>query len=127
MEKPIYVIGHKNPDSDSIISSIAYSEFKNMQGINTVACRLGECNDETKYLLKKFGFKQPELIHSAKCQLKDISMDNAVLVSEDITMKQSLDEISKNKNKGIFVVDENKKFKGLLSISDLTELWSGGR
>ena len=72
MQKPVYVVGHKNPDCDSIVSAIAYANLKKELGVNTLACRLGDCNSETKYLLKKFNFEQPELIYSAKCLLKEI-------------------------------------------------------
>ncbi len=47
MDKPVYVIGHKNPDADSICSAIAYSALKNKLGINTVAARLSAVNKET--------------------------------------------------------------------------------
>ena len=124
MHKPIYVIGHKNPDCDSIVSAIAYSNLKRELNENVVACRLGPCNSETKYLLKKFNFEQPELIYTAKCQLKEIDMDDTVLVTVNYTMKQALDEILKRKNKGVFVVDDNKKLLGIVSISDLTSLWT---
>lgn len=125
MQKPVYVVGHKNPDCDSIVSAIAYANLKKELGVNTLACRLGDCNSETKYLLKKFNFEQPELIYSAKCLLKEIDKDEAVLISKDFTMKQALDEVLKRKNKGVFVVDEKKKLLGIVSISDLTSLWTG--
>ena len=53
---PIYVIGHKNPDTDAIVSAIAYAEFKKLQGVNAVAGRIGSVSAETEYLLEKFGF-----------------------------------------------------------------------
>ena len=124
MRKPVYVVGHKNPDCDSIVSAIAYAELKNKLGLKSQACRLGDCNSETKYLLKKFNFEQPELIYSAKCLLKEIEKDEAVLISVDYTMKQALDEVLKRKNKGVFVVDDNKRLLGIVSISDLTSLWT---
>ena len=86
MQKPIYVVGHKNPDCDSIISAVAYANLKRELGYNALACRLGECNSETKYLLNKFQFDQPELIYSGKCQLKESEKDEAILVTSDYTM-----------------------------------------
>ncbi len=61
----IYVIGHKNPDTDSICSAIAYSFFLNEKGMETKPARAGEINAETKFVLKKFGFEQPELLENA--------------------------------------------------------------
>jgi len=61
----IYVIGHKNPDTDSICSAIAYSFFLNKKGMETKPARAGEINAETKFVLKKFSFDQPELLETA--------------------------------------------------------------
>lgn len=58
----IYIIGHKNPDTDSVCSAIAYSELKRQQGVKVVPARLGELNPETTFVLNKFGFKAPELL-----------------------------------------------------------------
>jgi len=60
-----YVIGHKNPDTDSICSAIAYSWYLNKKGIPAVPARCGEVNPETKFVLKKFNFDEPELIKDA--------------------------------------------------------------
>ena len=53
MSLPIYVIGHKNPDTDSICAALALAELKRQTGINAVAARLGTLNPETKYILDK--------------------------------------------------------------------------
>ena len=54
MKDVIHIIGHKNPDTDSIVSSIAYAELKRTLGINAIACRIGDLNTETDFVLKKF-------------------------------------------------------------------------
>ena len=77
MDKPVYVIGHKNPDADSICSAIAYSALKNKLGINTVAARLSAVNKETLYILDRFRLPVPMLLTSAKCTLAEIDMDEA--------------------------------------------------
>ncbi len=61
----LYVVGHKNPDTDSICSAIAYAELKRRLGTDAIPARLGEPNPETKFVLEKFGFSPPELIESA--------------------------------------------------------------
>ncbi|MBE8539088.1 manganese-dependent inorganic pyrophosphatase [Geoglobus acetivorans] len=58
----IYVIGHKNPDTDSICSAIAYAELKKKLGVDVKAARNGEINPETAFVLEKFGFDVPELV-----------------------------------------------------------------
>ncbi|MGN1344136.1 MAG: putative manganese-dependent inorganic diphosphatase [Traorella sp.] len=123
MKKPIYVTGHKNPDSDSICSSIAYSYLKNQCGSQTLPIRLGELNNESKYILQKFKIEVPRLMHTAKCTLAEIDKDEAILINKTATMKEALDVIIKSKNKGLFVVNQDKKLEGILSISNLTHLW----
>ena len=54
MSLPIYVIGHKNPDTDSICAALALAELKRQTGVNAVAARLGTLNPETKFILDKF-------------------------------------------------------------------------
>lgn len=124
MRKPIYVTGHKNPDSDSICSAIAYSHLKNQLGMHTIPVRLGDLNNESKYILNKFGFNIPQALYSAKCTLEEIDKDEAILISKSATMKDALDAIITRKNKGAFVVNENKKLEGILSLSNLTHLWT---
>lgn len=59
----IYVFGHKNPDTDTICASIAYAKFKQIQGINAVAVRLGKLNPETKFVLDRFDVEEPKEMH----------------------------------------------------------------
>ncbi len=123
-KKPTYIIGHKNPDSDSICSAIAYSYLKNKLGYKTIPACLSEMNNESRYILKKFGIEEPQLIRTAKCTLSEIDMDDALIVTKDTTMKEALEAILIRKNKGIFVVDERNCLEGIVSISDLTNLWT---
>lgn len=124
MKNPVYVFGHKNPDTDSIVSSIAYAEYKKKQNINAVACRLGSINNETEYLLEKFGFEDPTRIYSARSLLKEIELDKISLVSKDITMKNALEKILKTKTKVLMVGDKAKHLIGLVSLDDLTYMWT---
>lgn len=124
MERPIYVIGHKNPDSDSIISAIAYAEYKRQLGFNTIASRAGSVSTETEYLLDRFGFEFPEKIYSAKSLLKDIEKDDPATCEKTITMKKALDKTVKLKNKGLVVTDKEKHLEGIVTLGDLTSMWT---
>jgi manganese-dependent inorganic pyrophosphatase len=55
----LHIVGHKIPDSDSICSAIAVAYLKNQLGIEAIACKLGDINSETKFILDKFGFDEP--------------------------------------------------------------------
>ncbi len=124
MEREVYVIGHKNPDCDSVVSAIALAHLKQQEGYNCVAGILSDINNETKYLLKRFGFEIPKMLYSARCMLKDIDHDNAIMVSKDITMKEALDKSLSMKNKGVIVIDDDRHLLGVVSMSDLTSLWT---
>ena len=69
----IYIIGHKNPDTDSICSAIAYADIKNRMsnGNRYAAKRAGQINEETEYVLKRFGVEAPGYLSDVGTQVKD--------------------------------------------------------
>ncbi|AWB09831.1 manganese-dependent inorganic pyrophosphatase [Thermodesulfobium acidiphilum] len=80
----VYVVGHKAPDTDSVCSAIVYAELK---GYNSA--RAGELNDETKFVLNKFGFKEPELLENVegkKLVLVDHNEASQRVCGEDSSM-----------------------------------------
>ncbi len=94
----IYVVGHKNPDSDSVCAAIAVADLKNRLGDNTVACVQGELNPETKFILERFGVDVPEI-------LKDGSGKDLILVDHSEVV-QSVDSFSEANVVGM--VDHHK-------------------
>ena len=85
-KNPVYVVGHKNPDTDAIVSAIAYAQFKRLQGVNAVAGRIGSVSSETEYLLERFGFEDPKRLYTAKSILREIEMDKAATAYKEMTM-----------------------------------------
>jgi manganese-dependent inorganic pyrophosphatase len=88
MQKPIrefYVVGHKSPDSDSICSAIAYTYYLNKKGNKATACRTGDINKETEFILDRFKFEKPKFLKSAKGK-------NLILVDHN-EKEQSPDDI----------------------------------
>lgn len=124
MKSPIYIIGHKNPDTDSIVSSIAYAEYKKQLGFNAVAARIGSTNSETEYLLERFSFEDPIRLYTARSLLKEIDIDKANLISKETTMKEALDFVLKTKNRTLIVVDKKNHLEGVVSLDDLTYMWT---
>ena len=124
MKDIIYVTGHKNPDSDSICAAYAYSELKNKIGsIPAVACRLGNVNQETQYILDYFGAEAPKLIDTVKLKIEDLQFDNISPISPDLSLKMAW-TIMKEKNiKTLPVADENDHLLGVLAISNLTSCY----
>ncbi|MCA1294547.1 manganese-dependent inorganic pyrophosphatase [Paenibacillus sp. alder61] len=68
----VLIFGHKNPDTDTICSAIAYADLKTKLGWNVEPVALGEVNGETKFALDRFGFQAPRVIESAAGEVKDV-------------------------------------------------------
>ena len=79
MQSPIYVIGHKNPDTDSICGAIALAALKQAQGINAIPARLGHLNPETQFILNKVGVEAPVHLNTAKNTIAEIEIDRISL------------------------------------------------
>ena len=74
-DNKIYVVGHRDPHTDSVASAIAYAAFKREQGFDAVPCVLGKVNKESQYLLDRFGFETPRLLETAQVQLNEVDLD----------------------------------------------------
>ena len=124
MKDVIYVTGHKNPDSDSICAAYAYAEFKNKIGdIETIACRLGNVNQETQYILDYFNAEAPQLLKTVKLKVEDLQFDNISPVSPELSLKTAW-TIMRDKNiKTLPVADENDHLLGVLSVANLTSCY----
>lgn len=122
MRDAIYVTGHRNPDTDSICSALAYANLKQQIGINAIACRIGEINTETAYVLKKFEVEAPLLIENAKCRLEDIDIDRASLIHPELTIKRAWEKITQGKNKSLFVVNKENELLGVVSMSNISDV-----
>ena len=73
LEQPVYVIGHRNPDTDSICAALAYARLKQLTGSPTViAARAGEINVQTEFVLRSFGIEQPVYLTDVKVRVQDV-------------------------------------------------------
>lgn len=124
MNNPVYITGHKNPDCDSIVSAIAYAEYKKIKGVNAIASRIGPVSSDVEYLLDFFGFEEPLHLYTAKSTIGEIDYDKAILVNKNITIKEALGKLIKTVTKTVLVVDKKKQLEGLLSLSNLNNLWT---
>jgi len=120
MKDKIYVVGHKNPDTDSICSSLAYAHLKQKLNYNAIACRLGPLNEETKFALKYFGIENPLLIDDARTLLEDVDMDNPAMLSNKASAKDAWDLLLQTSNRSLLVVNEFNKMEGIVSASNLS-------
>ncbi|WP_195987288.1 putative manganese-dependent inorganic diphosphatase [Clostridium sp. D53t1_180928_C8] len=124
MKDIIYVTGHKNPDSDSICAAYAYAEFKNKIGdVETIACRLGNVNQETQFILDYFNAESPKFLNTVKLKVEDLQFDNISPVSPDISLKTAW-SIMRDKNiKTLPVADESDHLLGVLAVANLTSCY----
>lgn len=119
-KRKITVIGHKNPDTDSICSAIAYAELKNRLG-NTdlyVPRRAGAINAETRFVLKHFDVDVPELVEDVGTQVKDIEIKEIDGVAASISLKKAY-TLMKEKNVVTLPITNDGFLDGLITIGDI--------
>ena len=122
MSLPIYVIGHKNPDTDSICAALALAELKRQTGINATAARLGTLNPETKFILDKLNVNMPVLLTTARSTLEEIEIDEAVTIEEGQTIRRAWDLCLENHVKTLYVVDDKNEYKGMVTLGDVSKV-----
>lgn len=119
-KKKIMVIGHKNPDTDSICSAIAYSNLKNqISGGNYEPCRAGEINQETAFVLKKFGVALPRLCRDVRAQVQDIDIREISGVDGKMTMRRAWETMRDQDITSLPITTEDNKLAGLITLQDI--------
>ncbi len=115
------VIGHKNPDTDSICSAISYAYLKNCLNDGEVyeARRAGEPNEETRFVLKYFGIDAPKLTENVHTQVKDIDYRKIEGVRKDISLKKAWSLMQSTKAFTLSVVDSSNHLRGIITVSDI--------
>ena len=122
MKDIVFVSGHKNPDSDSICSAIAYADFLFKIGrYNAVPVRLGEINKETEYILKRFHLEIPVLLKTVKQKVEDLDYDKVTVFSKELTLKTAWSLMKQQNLKSAPVSDDHNQLLGLLSTSNIIE------
>ncbi|MCI7539273.1 MAG: putative manganese-dependent inorganic diphosphatase [Veillonellaceae bacterium] len=119
--KPIYTIGHRNPDTDSICSAIGYAHLKQALGENVVPARAGKVNAETKFALEHFHVEQPLLLTDLYPRVKDVLLDCKIVVKQHDTLRQ-LGEIMRDHDlRSVPVTDSKGILVGIVTVSDLAK------
>lgn len=122
MSDLVYVSGHRNPDTDSICSAIAYSYLLNATNkYNAIPVRLGEINRETEYVLKRFVVEHPVLLKTVKQKVEDLNYDKVTVFSKDLTLKTAWFLLKQQNLKSAPILDEHGQLLGLLSTSNIIE------
>ena len=121
MEKrKIFVIGHKNPDTDSVCSAIAYAQLKNEIDTENeyIPLRAGQTNEETQYVLKQFGVNAPQYVMDVKSQVKDIEIRKVDGVDRNISIKAAW-KLMRDIGVVTLPITRDNKLEGLITIADI--------
>ncbi len=118
---PIYVTGHRNPDTDSIVAAMAYTALRNACGDREyVAARLGEVSEETQAVLDRFGFRPPVRITSLYNQVRDLDYDRPPVLGAAVTIGRAWDEMRQQPGiSSVPVAREDGTLYGILSRTDI--------
>ena len=114
------VIGHRNPDMDSIVSAIGYAEFKRATGMeNAFAARCGNTNERIDFALQKFGVELPAFVPDVYPRVEDVMERNVVSIHRNAPIYQAMTRFGEAKFRGLPVVDDTRSCIGLLSAFKL--------
>lgn len=119
-KEKVFVIGHKNPDTDSICSAICYANLKSKlnENVEYIAVRAGHLNEESQYVMERFGMQAPVYIKDVRTQVRDIEIRETEGVDRDISLKTAWN-LMRDKNVVTLPVTEENKLAGLITIGDI--------
>ena len=115
----VHIFGHRNPDSDSILSAIALVNLKKHLGTDAIGYRLGDINRETRYVLERFNLKEPKLIENVKIQLLDIEYEDTPTLCIYDSIKKAYDIMKSYKIRQLAIVNKERALQGIVSINDI--------
>ena len=118
-KRPVFVVGHKNPDTDSVCAAIAYARLKNrISDERHEARRAGRLNEETRFVLKRFGVETPPLLTDVRTQVKDLEIRKLEGAPASTSLK---DAWEKMRNAGVVTlcISEGESLKGIITTSDI--------
>jgi len=123
MSRKIYVVGHRNPDTDSVVSAVAYAELLSRQGLNNVvAARQGDLWPETQYVLERFGIALPSLVEDVRPTARDLMTPDPIVGKPDESVHAVGQRLRQNHIRAMPVVGDDGCLVGLISIEDFANI-----
>lgn len=124
LNRKTMVIGHRNPDTDSICSAICYANLKQaVTGEEYVPARAGHVNGETQFVLDYFGAEEPVLVEDVRTQVRDIEIRKTKGVADNISLKRAWNIMQENNVVTIPSVREDGTLEGLITVGDITKTY----
>ena len=121
-----YIFGHKNPDTDTVCSSIALSYLKNELGGKTVPKVLGNINEETKFVLNYFNIPVPNYLNDVRVRIKNIKYDKKAYINENSSINAAFKLMQKQNITAIPLIDEKKKLTGYVTLKEIARYLING-
>ena len=120
-KRTVYVVGHKNPDTDSICSAISYAYLKNQTcSVNSyVPARAGQVSAETQYVLERFQVETPAFLENIGTRVKDMDIRKVPGVSSDISLKNAWALMTTQNVYTLPITNEENQLRGLITINDI--------
>ena len=124
-QEKIFVIGHKNPDTDSICSAIAYADIKNRtsQKVKYIPKRAGQINEETEYVLNRFGMLPPGYLSNIGTQVKDMDIRMSPDADKSMSLKNAWDLMMEKSIVSLPIRDKEGQLEGLITIGDIAKTY----
>ena len=124
-QEKIFVIGHKNPDTDSICSAIAYADIKNRtsQKVKYIPKRAGQINEETEYVLNRFGMQPPGYLSNIGTQIKDMDIRMSPEADKSMSLKNAWDLMMEKSIVSLPIRDREGQLEGLITIGDIAKTY----
>ena len=123
MARPIYVLGHKNSDMDSVASAYAYAKLLNIQGEQAIAARNGELKPEVSFVLDRFQVEAPEARDDVYLQVRDVMKRGVVCATIDQPLLEAGQLLQEHNRRSMPVVDSENKVHGIISDEDFAKLF----
>ena len=124
-EEKVFIVGHRNPDTDSICSAISYAYLKNQitGSSKYVACRAGQINEETEFVLRYFNREPPLYMPNVGQQVCDMEIDNMEVAPDTITVRSAWEYMKESEVVTLPIMTEDGSLAGLLSVSDIANYY----
>ena len=124
LNRKTMVIGHRNPDTDSICSAICYANLKQaVTGEEYMPARAGHVSGETQFVLDYFGAEEPQLVEDVRTQVRDIEIRKTKGVADNISLKKAWNIMQENNVVTIPSVREDGTLEGLITVGDITKTY----